>query len=232
METDRSILDGSQEPVAKAAKKNSKTTAVEDEKHFSSGQGSISHSKCQRRQFKNYWAWLVWGCWWFVHWFQQCVCPPVCVCTPTKRTKLSRRRESDGEPHTPPNHRMILVHEADPVPDIVTSDGSWGEILLSKHGLGLEVINQIHSLAVGITITPNTKWKDLLSPSPGKPPFVCDTFPFYQRSLKDAFPQSEFFSHNRCKWYCKFPILSHWFRINEMSHFELIWRNCWGIVST
>jgi len=32
METDRSILDGSQEPVAKAAKKNSKTTAVEDEK--------------------------------------------------------------------------------------------------------------------------------------------------------------------------------------------------------
>ena len=111
---------------------------------------------------------------------------PDFVCTPTKRTKVTRRRESGGEPHTPPNKRMALVHEADPVLDIVKSDGSRGEIFLTKIGSGLDVINQTHHLSAGITITSNTKRKDLLSPSLGKLPFVCDTFPFYQRSLNDA----------------------------------------------
>ena len=118
--------------------------------------------------------------------------PPDFVCTPTKRTKVTRRRESGGEPHTPPNQRMVLVHEADPVLNIVRSDGSRGEILLTKIGSGLDVINQTDRLAAGIAITPTTKWIDLLSPVAGKTPFVCDTFPFYQRSLNDAFPQSEF----------------------------------------
>ena len=52
--------------------------------------------------------------------------PPDFVCTPTNRTNVCRRRESGGEPHTPLNQRMTLVHEADPVLDIVKSDGSRG----------------------------------------------------------------------------------------------------------
>ena len=105
---------------------------------------------------------------------------------------MTRRRESGGEPHTPPNQHMVLVHKADPVLNIVRSDGSRGEILLTKIGSGLDAINQTDHLAAGIAITPTTKWIDLLSPVAGKTPFVCDTFPFYQRSLNDAFLQSEF----------------------------------------
>jgi len=91
---------------------------------------------------------------------------------------------------------MSLVHKADPALDIVKSNESRGENVLTKIGSGLDVINQTHQhhLSAGITITPITKWKDLLSPGSGKAPFVCDTFPFYQRSLNDAFPQSEFFN--------------------------------------
>ena len=109
---------------------------------------------------------------------------------------MTRRRESGGEPHTPPNQRMALVHEADPVINIVRSDGSRGrgEILLTNVGSGLDVINQTDRLAAGIAITPMTKLIDLLSLVAGKTPFGCDTFPFYQRSLNDAFPQSEFFN--------------------------------------
>ena len=113
--------------------------------------------------------------------------PPDFVCTPTKRTKVTRRRESGGEPHTPPNQRMELVHEADPVLNIVRGDGNRGEILLTKIGSGLDVINQTHHLSAGIAITAKTKWIDLLSPVSGKTPFVCDPFPFYLRSLNDAF---------------------------------------------
>ena len=120
--------------------------------------------------------------------------PPDFVCTPTKRTKVTRRRESGGEPHTPPNQRMALVHEADLVLNIVRSDGSRGEIFLTKIGSGLYVINPTDCLSAGIAITSTTKWIDLLGPVSGKTPFVCDSFPFYQRSLNDAFPQSEFFN--------------------------------------
>ena len=66
---------------------------------------------------------------------------------------MTRRRESGGEPHTPLNQRMALVHKADPVLDIVKSDGSRGEIFLTKIGSGLDMINQTHHLAAGITIT-------------------------------------------------------------------------------
>ena len=111
-----------------------------------------------------------------------------------KKDQSLSKKESGGDPHTPPNQRMALVHKADPVLDIVKSDGIRGEIILTKLGSGLEVIIQTHYLSAGITITPNTKWKDLLSPGSGKAPFACDTFPFYQRSLNDAFPQSEFFN--------------------------------------
>jgi len=79
----------------------------------------------------------------------------------------------------PPNPRIALVHKADPVLDIVKIGGNLGEILLTKQGSGLEVINQTNTLAVGIKITPNTKWTDLLSPSPCVTPLVADNFPFY-----------------------------------------------------
>ena len=38
--------------------------------------------------------------------------PPDFMCTPTKRTKVTRRRESGDEPHTTPNQCMALVHKA------------------------------------------------------------------------------------------------------------------------
>ena len=70
---------------------------------------------------------------------------------------MTRRRESGGEPYTPPNQRMALVHEADPVLNIVRSDGSRGGIFLTKIGSGLDVINQTDRLAAGIAITSSTK---------------------------------------------------------------------------
>jgi len=79
---------------------------------------------------------------------------------------------------------MALVHEADPVLDVVKIGGKPGEILLTKKGSGLEVIKQISTLEVGLKTTPNAKWKDLLGPS-------LSDFPFHQRSINDAFLQSE-----------------------------------------
>ena len=71
------------------------------------------------------------------------------VYTPIKRTKLSRRKELGEEPSTPTNPPMALVHKADPVLDVVKIGGKPGEILLTKKGSGLEVINRISALEVG-----------------------------------------------------------------------------------
>ena len=82
---------------------------------------------------------------------------------------------------------MALVHEADPVLNIVRSDGSRGEIFLTKIGSGLDVINQTDRLAAGIAITPTTKWIDLLSPVAGKTPFVAILSHFIREALMMRF---------------------------------------------
>jgi len=70
------------------------------------------------------------------------------VCTPAKRTKLSHMQELGGQRLAPPNQRIAPVHKADPILDIVKIDEKSGEMLLTKQGSGLEVINQTSSLAV------------------------------------------------------------------------------------
>ena len=88
---------------------------------------------------------------------------------------------------------MDLVHEADPVLDIVKL---WrdlsGELLLTKKGAGLEAFNRTGALEIGMKITPDTKWKDLLKSSPKVTALAGDDFPFCQRSANDAFLQSEY----------------------------------------